>query len=82
MQNQITALLGVLLWLAMPAAAQTGAKAAAKVGYNAPRTAWGDPDISGNYTNKYEQGTPFERPPELEGRRLRGDQRRGARRRS
>jgi hypothetical protein len=38
--------------------------------YKAPRTAWGDPDISGNYTNKYEQGTPFERPPELEGKRL------------
>jgi len=35
-----------------------------------PRTAWGDPDISGTYTNKYEQGTPFERPRELEGRTL------------
>jgi hypothetical protein len=38
--------------------------------YKAPRTAWGEPDISGNYTNKYEQGTPFERPRELEGRTL------------
>ena len=27
-----------------------------------PRTPWGDPDIQGDYTNKYEQGTPFERP--------------------
>jgi hypothetical protein len=70
MQIRITALLGVLLWLGIPAAAQTGAKDTAKAGYKAPRTAWGDPDISGNYTNKYEQGTPFERPPELEGRRL------------
>jgi hypothetical protein len=38
--------------------------------YKAPRTAWGDPDISGNYTNKYEQGTPFERPRELDGKTL------------
>jgi hypothetical protein len=34
------------------------------------RTPWGDPDIQGEYTNKYEQGTPFERPDELSGRRL------------
>jgi len=38
--------------------------------YAPPKTAWGDPDLSGNYTNKYEQGTPFERPAELEGRTL------------
>jgi hypothetical protein len=35
-----------------------------------PRTPWGDPDIQGTYTNKYEQGTPFERPAEFEGRRI------------
>ena len=35
----------------------------------APRTPWGDPDIEGYYTNKYEYGTPFERPAEFEGRR-------------
>src|SRR3990170_260333 len=34
-----------------------------------PRTPWGDPDLQGFYTNKYEQGTPFERPDEFEGRR-------------
>ena len=42
-----------------------------------PRTPWGDPDLQGNYTNKYEQGTPFERPAEFEGRTLdqiRGDE--------
>jgi len=38
--------------------------------YKAPRTPWGDPDIAGNYTNKYEQGAPFERPRELEGKTL------------
>jgi hypothetical protein len=35
-----------------------------------PRTPWGDPDLQGNYSNKYEQGTPFERPAEFEGRRI------------
>jgi hypothetical protein len=38
--------------------------------YSPPKTPWGDPDIQGNYTNKYEQGTPFERPAELEGKTL------------
>jgi hypothetical protein len=32
------------------------------------RTSWGDPDISGTYTNKDEFGTPFERPDELAGK--------------
>src|SRR5712692_5494655 len=35
-----------------------------------PRTQWGDPDISGNFTNLYEVGTPFERPDEFAGRQL------------
>src|SRR5438067_2322519 len=35
----------------------------------APRTSWGDPDLQGNYTNKYEQSTPMERPDEFAGRR-------------
>jgi hypothetical protein len=34
------------------------------------RTAWGDPDLEGYYTNKYEYGTSFERPAVFEGRRL------------
>jgi len=38
--------------------------------WNPPRTPWGDPDLQGNYSNKYEQGTPFERPAEFEGRTL------------
>jgi len=29
------------------------------------KTVWGDPDLQGNYTNKYEYGTPFERPRHL-----------------
>ena len=38
--------------------------------WKAPRTPWGDPDLQGNFTNKYEQSTPLERPRELEGRRV------------
>ena len=34
------------------------------------RTPWGDPDISGVYTNNDESLTPFERPAQFEGRRL------------
>ena len=46
------------------------ASLAATPSYKAPRTAWGDPDLSGNYTNLYEAGTPMERPAQFEGRKL------------
>jgi len=58
---------------AVPAAAQTpAAKAPARAvrTYTPPRTPWGDPDISGVYTNNDESLTPFERPAQFEGRRL------------
>ena len=38
--------------------------------YLPPLTPWGDPDLQGTFTNKYEQSTPLERPPEFAGRRL------------
>jgi hypothetical protein len=38
--------------------------------YAPPRTPWGDPNLQGNYTNKYEQSTPLERPVEFVGRRV------------
>ncbi len=38
--------------------------------WTAPRTPWGDPDLQGNYTNKYETSTPFERPAQFDGRKL------------
>ena len=50
-----------LLSVSVSAAAQT---------WTPPRTPWGDPDLQGNYSNKYEQGTPFERPAEFEGRTI------------
>jgi len=45
------------------------AKAAGK-NYVPPKTPWGDPDLQGNFTNKYEQATPFERPDEFAGRKI------------
>jgi hypothetical protein len=49
-------------------AAQPSARSAS--GYSAPRTPWGQPDLQGTYSNKYEQGTPMERPDEFKGRSL------------
>jgi hypothetical protein len=59
--------------VSLAAQAPTPSKAPAKSGvttYTPPKTPWGDPDIQGNYTNKYEQGTPFERPAEFDGKTL------------
>jgi hypothetical protein len=36
----------------------------------APKTPWGDPDISGTYNNSNESGIPMQRPAELAGKRL------------
>jgi hypothetical protein len=38
--------------------------------FTAPRTPWGDPDLQGSYSNKDENGTPFERPADLAGKRM------------
>ena len=53
----------------VPLSGQPQSKSAGKT-WTVPRTAWGDPDLQGNYTNKYETSTPFERPAQFEGRRL------------
>jgi hypothetical protein len=37
--------------------------------YKVPRTPWGDPDLSGVYSNDDETGTPLERPAVFDGRR-------------
>jgi len=47
-----------------------GRAGAAGAKWTPPRTPWGDPDLQGSYTNKYETSTPFERPQEFEGRRI------------
>jgi hypothetical protein len=42
----------------------------AQHGWRTPRTPWGDPDLQGQYSNKYETSTPFERPKEFDGRHI------------
>jgi hypothetical protein len=67
---------GIAVSAQAPAARATAAPAAGAA-YVAPRTPWGDPDLQGDYSNKYEQGTPLERPEEFSGRRIedvRGDE--------
>ena len=46
-----------------------GTLISAQAAYKAPRTPWGDPDLSGVYSNDDETGTPLERPAQFEGRR-------------
>jgi hypothetical protein len=47
-----------------------GASAQSTTEASHPRTPWGDPDLQGYYTNKYEYGTPFERPADFAGKRV------------
>jgi hypothetical protein len=58
-----------------PVAGQSRPGAAAPVpggarNWNPPRTPWGDPDLTGIYSNSDESGIPFERPARFEGRLL------------
>jgi len=39
-------------------------------GYVPPKTAWGDPQIAGAYTNSDESGIPFEKPAQFDGKKL------------
>ena len=52
---------------AAQAAARSTPAVKAVTAWTAPRMPWGDPDISGNFTNVYEEATPLERPDELAG---------------
>src|SRR5688572_21904290 len=64
----------VMTMVAYPEAGQTsGARARAASTakpFIPPRTPWGDPDIQGGYSNKDENGIPFERPGTLAGKQL------------
>ena len=63
----------VFVCASIPTAAQTQAAAPKKApakAYTPPRTAWGDPDLAGVYTNKDENGIPVERPSEFAGKKL------------
>jgi hypothetical protein len=61
MNTRVAVLIALLTLSAMSAVGQT---------WTPPRTPWGDPDLQGDYSNKYEQGTPFERPAEFDGRTI------------
>jgi len=67
-RSSIVALLVLVCFAAATHAQHAGSSAGSS--WTAPRTPWGDPDLQGNYTNKYETSTPFERPKEFEGRRM------------
>jgi hypothetical protein len=67
MRMRLLSLLGIAATVAA-AAVSVAAQAANRRG--TPRTPWGDPDLQGNYTNLYENGTPLERPDEFAGRTL------------
>jgi hypothetical protein len=67
-RSSIVALLVLICFAAATHAQHAGSSAGSS--WTAPRTPWGDPDLQGNYTNKYETSTPFERPKEFEGRRM------------
>src|SRR2546423_14245044 len=49
---------------------KTSAPASSAQKWVAPRTAWGDPDLQGWFTNLSENGTPLERPNNFAGRQL------------
>ena len=75
MSKAVAALVGLFvtaLILSGPGAvfAQAPAGASGAQKWTPPRTPWGDPDISGDFSNKYELGTPFEQPAEFKGRRI------------
>jgi hypothetical protein len=66
----LTAIASVIVAACLPPSPSASARQAALAPvYRPARTAWGDPDLQGNYTNKYEQSTPLERPDEFSGRR-------------
>ena len=57
--------------IAIAVAATVGVAAQQAPAKYAPgRTAWGDPDLSGTYTDKDENGIPMEKPSQFEGKSL------------
>jgi hypothetical protein len=72
----VSALFAIVSWSAVSLTAQSVTSPSPRLStatasaWTVPRTPWGDPDLQGNYTNKYEYGTPFERPAAFNGRQL------------
>ena len=60
---------------ATPAGTRPGASAARPPRpWAVPKTPWGDPDLQGLWPSIDMQGTPYERPPELAGKAVLGDE--------
>jgi hypothetical protein len=74
----VTSAAAMLMMAAVPAIAQTpkpdtkpaAPTAAAAKAYKTPKTPWGDPDLSGIFTNNDESGIPLERPNQFDGKKL------------
>ena len=72
MTTRMAALTGALVvaggmtWFTTGMSAQS--KAAAR-SFTAAKTAWGDPNLQGTYTDKDENGIPLERPSQFDGKR-------------
>ena len=70
----VLATLSVASWVsaqtASPKPDARNTRPAARKAYTPPRTPWGDPNLSGVYTNNDESGIPLERPNQFEGKRL------------
>ena len=59
----------VVLALALPHAVDLAAQGeGTQRSWAVPRTAWGDPDMQGIWTNSKEAGTPLEKPAEYQGK--------------
>jgi len=67
-----TLVLTMVIATAVTVAAQSPSQAprAKASAYVAPKTAWGDPDLQGTYTDKDENGIPIEKPAQFQGKSL------------
>ena len=73
MMTRVVVLTGALVvgsttWFATGMSAQSK-PAAVKPTYAPAKTAWGDPNLQGTYSDKDENGIPLERPSQFEGKR-------------
>jgi hypothetical protein len=65
-----TLALAIAIATTVTVAAQTPAPRAKASTYVPPKTAWGDPDLQGTYTDKDENGIPMEKPSQFQGKSL------------